>query len=127
MLARPQNMKIETAIDMAVSKLRRRLRRRLLRMSHRNFTIAVSVRQFIFENNGQLPARLICRKEKIFFASHVASPYLSDLWQSNIARWEKRGCASACLDWADRKSAIRTLRSGRSTRFCTLRSTREST
>lgn len=39
MLARPQNMKIEMAIEMAVRILRWRLRRRLFEMSQMNFTI----------------------------------------------------------------------------------------
>ena len=51
MLASPQNMKIEIAIERPVSMLRRRLRRRLLRMSHANFMIVASLDQLALGNN----------------------------------------------------------------------------
>ncbi len=51
MLASPQNMKIEIAIEMPVSMLRRRLRRRLLKMSHANFMIVASLDQLALRNN----------------------------------------------------------------------------
>ena len=51
MLASPQNMKIEIAIERPVSMLRRRLRRRLLKMSHANFMIVASLDQLALRNN----------------------------------------------------------------------------